>query len=182
MLIHTMAAFAGPMVRIHLPPAASLVRNWLSETNPIDDPRGISPRQPQRHFRRPDYQELKQELGLGDDEGRGLARLSPPCHPLYCRLRLSDRRTRRHPLSTSFRHAALGICHSRRLPTKRRRQSDPSGTSPTQSPRCEDASSSLLPGPFRDARAAIRRSAARQEFPITDAVRLAHLGRNGRCH
>src|SRR6476660_7066177 len=26
-----------------------------------------------------------------------MARLPPPCHPLYCRLRLFDRRTRRHP-------------------------------------------------------------------------------------
>jgi hypothetical protein len=31
------------MVRIRFPPAASLVRNWLSETNPIDDPRGANP-------------------------------------------------------------------------------------------------------------------------------------------
>src|ERR1700730_6387338 len=43
----------GPRVRFSFPPAGSLVRTWLSEANPIDDPRGISPRQPQRHFRRP---------------------------------------------------------------------------------------------------------------------------------
>jgi hypothetical protein len=80
--------------------------------------------------------------------------------------------SRSAPLSTRFPHAALGICYFRGLPTQRRRQSDPSGTSPTQKPRCEDASSSRSPGPFRDALAAIRRSAGRQEFPITDAVRL----------
>src|SRR6202030_2354631 len=102
-----------------------------------------------------------------------MARLPPPCPPLYCRLRLFDRRTRRHPpLWTTFLLAALRICHSRRLPTQRRRRSDPSGTSPTRLQQSEGASSSLSPGPFRDALAAIRRSARRREFPITDAVRL----------
>src|SRR5580700_10429757 len=102
-----------------------------------------------------------------------MARLPPPCHPLYCRLRLFDRRTRRHPpLRTTFLLAALGICHSRRLPTQRRCRSDPNGTSPTRSQQSEGASSSRSPGPSQDALAAIRRSARRQEFPITDAVRL----------
>src|SRR5258708_14688546 len=102
-----------------------------------------------------------------------MARLPPPCHPLYCRLRLFDRRTRRHPpLRTTFLLAALGICHSRGLPTQRRCRSDPNGTSPTRSQQSEGASSSRSPRPFRDALAAIRRSARRQEFPITDAVRL----------
>src|ERR1700740_2263118 len=102
-----------------------------------------------------------------------MARLPPPCPPLYCRLRLFDRRTRRHPpLRTTFLLAALGICHSRGLPPQRRCRSDPNGTSPTRSQQSEGASSSRSPRPFRDALAAIRRSARRQEFPITDAVRL----------
>src|ERR1700726_837264 len=102
-----------------------------------------------------------------------MARLPPPCHPLYCRLRLFERRTRRHPpLRTTFLLAALGICHSRGLPTQRRCRSDPNGTSPTRSQQSEGASSSRSPGPSQDALAAIRRSARRQEFPITDAVRL----------
>src|SRR5258706_14551525 len=102
-----------------------------------------------------------------------MARLPPPCHPLYCRLRLFDGRTRRHPpLRTTFLLAALGICHSRGLPTQRRCRSDPNGTSPTRSQQSEGATSSRSPRPFRDALAAIRRSARRQEFPITDAVRL----------
>src|ERR1700747_949514 len=102
-----------------------------------------------------------------------MGRLPPPCPPLYCRLRLFDRRTRRHPpLRTTFLLAALGICHSRGLPTQRRCRSDPNGTSPTRSQQSEGASWSRSPRPSRDALAAIRRSARRQEFPITDAVRL----------
>src|ERR1700722_5888864 len=102
-----------------------------------------------------------------------MARLPPPCHPLYCRLRLFDRRTRRHPpLRTTFLLAALGICHSRGLPTQRRCRSDPNRTSPTRSEHSEGASSSRSPTPVRDPLAAIPRSARRQEFPITDVVRL----------
>src|SRR5207302_2765719 len=56
--------------------------------------------------------------------------------------------------------------------TQRRRRSDPNGTSPTRSRQSEGASSSHSPRPFRDALAAIRRSGRRQEFPITDAIRL----------
>src|SRR4029077_3970237 len=86
---------------------------------------------------------------------------------------LFDRRTRRHPpLWTTFLLAALGICHSRRLPTQRRRRSDPNGTSPTRSQQSEGASSSRSPRPCRDALAAIRRSGRRRELLITDAVRL----------
>src|SRR6516164_6807836 len=102
-----------------------------------------------------------------------MAWFSSPCQPLYCRIRLSDRRTRRPPpLSTRSRRAAPGICHSRQLPTQRRRQSGPNGTSPTQSPQCGDASSLLSPGRFPDAPAAIRRSAPWQKSLITDAVRI----------
>jgi hypothetical protein len=42
-----------------------------------------------------DYQELKKQLGLVIMRGAA----STPCRPLYCRLRLFDRRTRRHPPS-----------------------------------------------------------------------------------
>src|SRR6266404_3927689 len=102
-----------------------------------------------------------------------MARLPPSRHTLHRRLRLLDRRTGRHsPLRTTFLPAALAICHSPGLPTQRRRRSDPNATSRTRSPPCGDASSSLSPGPSRDALVATRRSAKRQEFPITDAVRL----------
>src|SRR5437868_3572474 len=84
-----------------------------------------------------------------------------------------DRRTRRHsPLSSRFLSAALGICHSRRLPTQRRRRSDPNGTSQTRSRPYDGASSSLSPGSYPDALVVMRRSAKQHEFPITDAVRL----------
>jgi hypothetical protein len=109
-----------------------------------------------------------------------VARLPPSRHTLHRRLRLLDRRTGRHsPLRTTFLPAALAICHSPGLPTQRRRRSDPNATSRTRSPPCGDASSSLSPGPSRDALVATRRSAKRQEFPITDAVRL---GVTRSCH
>src|SRR6266404_7426256 len=107
-----------------------------------------------------------------------MARLPPSRHTLHRRLRLLDRRTGRHsPLRTTFLPAALAICHSPGLPTQRRRRSDPNATSRTRSPPCGDASSSLSPGPSRDALVATRRSAKRQEFPITDAVRLVPSNR-----
>src|SRR5215469_2939410 len=105
-----------------------------------------------------------------------MARLPPSRHTLHCRLRFLDRRAGRpSPLRTTFCCTALAICHSRRLPTQRRRRSDPSATSQTRSRPCDDASSSLSPRPSRDALVATPRSARHYEFPITDAVRLTRL-------
>src|SRR5712692_2971189 len=102
-----------------------------------------------------------------------MARLPPSRHTLHRRLRLLDRRTRRHPpLRTTFLPAALATCHSRGSPTQRRHRSDPNATSRTRSPRCGGALSPPLPELSRDALVATRRSARRHEFPITDAVRL----------
>jgi hypothetical protein len=114
---------------------------------------------------------------LGDYEGRArLARLISPRHTLCRRLRLSDRRTRRpSPLRTRFLPAARAICHSRGLPTQRRRRSGPNGTFPTRSRRCADGLSSHSPEPSRDFLAAMHRSASRPEFLTTDAVRLEHF-------
>jgi hypothetical protein len=120
-----------------------------------------------------DYQELKQELGLGDYEGRGwrgFQHHATLCIAVYGFL-IAERGAL-PPLRTTFCCTALAICHSRRLPTQRRRRSDPSATSQTRSRPCDDASSSLSPRPSRDALVATPRSARHYEFPITDAVRL----------
>jgi virulence-associated protein VagC len=90
------------------------------------------------------------------------------------------------PLRTKFLLAALAICHSWRLPTQRRRQSDPNGISPTRSPQCDDVSSSLSPGLSRDAPVAMRRSAKQRKFggvenATVPAVRLAIVLRLPRC-
>jgi len=107
-----------------------------------------------------DYQELKQELGLGDYEGRGWRGFHH--HATLCIAAygfLIAERGALPPSGPPFRRAARAICHSRRLPTQRRRRSDPSATSQTRSRQCDDASSSLSPGPSRDALVATPRSA-----------------------
>src|SRR5229473_3377092 len=109
-----------------------------------------------------------------------MARLPPSRHTLHRRLRLLDRRTRRHsPLRTTFLPAARAICHSPGLPTPRRRQSDPNATFPPRSRPSDDASSSLSPGAFPDALVVTGLPAKPAEFLITDAVRLveAHQSR-----
>ena len=124
-----------------------------------------------------DDQELKQELGLGDYEGRewrGFHHHATLCIAAYGFL-IAERGAI-PPLRTSFRPAALAICHSPGLPTQRRRRFDPNATFRTRSPPCGDASSPHSPNPSRDALAAMRRSARRLGFPITDAVRLGPRG------
>src|SRR5437016_760720 len=104
-----------------------------------------------------------------------VARLSPPRHTLYRRLRLPDRRTRRpSPLRTALHPALLGICPSRRLPTPRRRRSAPNGMCRTRSQPSADVLSSPSPGPSRDALVAMRQSEKPAKFPITDVVRLRY--------
>lgn len=82
-----------------------------------------------------DYQELKQELGLGHFEGRGWRGFhhhATMCVAAYGFL-ISERET--IPPSAP-RRAARPTCASRRLPTQRRRRSGPSVTCPTRSPPC----------------------------------------------
>jgi hypothetical protein len=118
-----------------------------------------------------DYQELKQELGLGDYEGRGWRGFHH--HATLCIAAYGFRRAGRpSPLRTTVLSAARGIFHSRRLPTQRRRRSGPNATFQTRSRPCDDVSSSRSPEPSRDAPVATRQSEGPPEFPITDAVRL----------
>ena len=68
-----------------------------------------------------------------------LARLPSPRQPLHRRLRLPDLRAGDDsPLRTWSRPAKRADWPSRRLPTPRRRRSDPNGISPTRSPQCDD--------------------------------------------
>jgi SRSO17 transposase len=82
-----------------------------------------------------DYQELKQELGLGDYEGRGC----------FHQDRLMHR-----PVRVSGDHPNYIDATSR--------PSGLNGTFPTRSSQYEDASSSLSPGPYRDAPVAMHPS------------------------
>ena len=87
-----------------------------------------------------DYQELKQEVGLGHFEGRGWRGFhhhASLCIAAYGFL-VSERETIPPPLGTSFRHAVQGTCRSRRLPTQRFRRCGPNATSPTRSRPCVD--------------------------------------------
>src|SRR6202162_5139031 len=81
-----------------------------------------------------DYQDLKQEIGLGHYEGRGWRGFHH--HGTLCiaaywipDLRAGDD----SPLRTTFRRDVRETCHFRWLPTPRRRRSGPNGTSPTPS-------------------------------------------------
>ena|SRR6266404_4078268 len=71
----------GLRVRIRLPPAANLVRTWLSGANPIDDPRGISPRQPQRGHRLRRAASSAETKRDSNPRSRPLLFLSEPVHP-----------------------------------------------------------------------------------------------------
>ena len=85
-----------------------------------------------------DYQELKQEVGLGHFEGRGWRGFhhhATLCIAAYGFL-ISERET--IPLRTSFHHAVPGTCRIRRLPTQGIRRYGPSVTSQTRSRPCVD--------------------------------------------
>ena len=82
-----------------------------------------------------DYQELKQEIGLGHYEGRtwrGFHHHGTLAIAAYGFL-ISERE-RIPPLRTASRRCNRKICPSQRLPTPRRPRSGRNGTSPTRSP------------------------------------------------
>src|SRR6202049_1491760 len=71
--------------------------------------------------------------------GARLARLPSSRHALYRSLRIPGlRKGDDSPLSTSLLPEVRETCHSRRLPTPRRRRSGPNGTSPTRPPPCTE--------------------------------------------
>ena len=84
-----------------------------------------------------DYQELKQEVGLGHYEGRGWRGFHH--HATMCIALLSLRAGDDSPLRTSSRQAVRKTCRSRRLPTPRRHRCGPSATFQIRSPPCADA-------------------------------------------
>src|SRR3979411_1154060 len=66
-----------------------------------------------------DYQELKQEVGLGQHEGRGMCGVHSSRHDVHRSLRLPDlREGDDSPLRTSFRHGLPDACPTRRLSTQ----------------------------------------------------------------
>lgn len=87
-----------------------------------------------------DYQELKQELGLGHYEGRGWRGFPPPRQPLYRRLWLPDLSAGDDsPLNFNSRPGPPNTWRSRRLSTPRILRSDQSGTSRPRSRPSGDA-------------------------------------------
>ena len=119
-----------------------------------------------------DYQELKQEVGLGHFEGRGWrgfhhhATLCIAAYGFYCRAGDDP------PLSKPFRQDVPETCRSRRLPTPRRRRCGPNAMFRTRSPLCAAASSPPSSKRCRDAHAAQRRSSDDHDRKLCDAVRL----------
>jgi len=102
-----------------------------------------------------DYQELKQEVGLGHFRGTRLAWLSSPRHTVHRCLRIPDLRAGDDsPLRTTCRRALPSACSSPWFPTARRRRCEPNAISRTQSRPCAVGSSSPSFATSRDVRAA----------------------------
>ena len=112
-----------------------------------------------------DYQELKQEIGLGHYEGRGWRGFHHHATLGDRRLRIPGLRAESDsPLRASLCAVPQSASPTQRLSTPRLRRSDPNVTSPTRSP----ASALDSRAPWRDGCSDVR--AARG--PIYDTVRL----------
>ena len=120
-----------------------------------------------------DYQELKQELGLAQFEGRGWRGFhhhATLCIAAYGFL-ISERETI-PPSGSSVARIHPGACPFRSLPTPRLRRSGPNVTFRTRSPPCADASSPLSPGASTDVPAAQHKWQDTRDRGFYDAVRL----------
>jgi Transposase DDE domain len=96
-----------------------------------------------------DYQELKQEVGLGHFEGRGWRGFhhhASLCIAAYG-FAISEQET---PLRTAFLHALPSASPSRRLSTPRRHRSGLSATFRTRSPLCGEDGRQPSSGACRD--------------------------------
>jgi SRSO17 transposase len=107
---------------------------WLSNLPPRTALRDLVHTAKARWLIERDYQELKQEIGLGHYEGRGWRGFHHPCQPVHRSLRLPGGRALPFPPSGPLHRAtAQGTCATQRLPAARR-QSGLSGTCRTRSP------------------------------------------------
>jgi SRSO17 transposase len=100
-----------------------------------------------------DYQELKQEVGLGHYEGRGWRGFHHDATMCIAAYGFLISETETIPLRTSSRRAVPATCRSRLLPTPRILHCGLSATSQTRSPPCADASSTLSSDACHDAHA-----------------------------
>ena len=119
-----------------------------------------------------DYQELKQELGLGHYEGRswrGFHHHATLCIAAYGFL-VAERGAISPSGSAAPKLKAIGL--PARLSTPRRLRSDRSGTCRTQSPPCAGGSPWPWPKASSDVRAAQPTSADLRTIPARDAVVL----------
>src|SRR6202140_1677563 len=122
---------------------AAPTKYWLSNLDNKISFRGLVDIAKMRWRIERDYQDLKQEIGLGHYEGRGWRGFHhhgtlciAAYAPAYAGAGL--RKGDDSPLRTSLLREVRETCHFRSLPTPRRRRSGPNGTSPTRSPPCTE--------------------------------------------